>query len=198
MKTLRSAFQFAVARTGADILPKFAAAACLLLLLLVGGPAQGATNAIKWDQPPVPVEPTNVFWGWNQQSVHSVPYPAADDWVCTTTNPITKIRWWGSFTNYQGTNLPSWILPSSFLFVIIRGALSAGTTIHGRAHMNHASSLSRTCRPLTGFIKPTGLRAQTFIGSASKPVILVRRTRTITGVGKPYRTISIRPRQTRR
>ena len=39
---------------------------------------------------------------------------AADDWVCTTTNPVTKVRWWGSFANWQGTNLPPTVPGNGF------------------------------------------------------------------------------------
>ena len=68
------------------------------------------TNLYKWYQPPVTGgHPTNVFYGWNQISTEYAGQPnwqAADDWVCTTTNPVTKVRWWGSFANWQATNLP--------------------------------------------------------------------------------------------
>ena len=74
----------------------------LALSLLVGNHLLGRSE-IKWNQPPDPVQPTNVFYGWNQQSMYNQPPVAADDWVCATTNPVTKIRWWGSFPNWQGT-----------------------------------------------------------------------------------------------
>jgi hypothetical protein len=69
-----------------------------------------ATNLFKWNQPPVTGGgPTNIFNGWNQTSTElNEPnnIQVADDWVCTTTNPVTRVRWWGSFSNWQGTNLP--------------------------------------------------------------------------------------------
>ncbi len=64
------------------------------------------TNQYKWLQPPEPLNPTNVFLGWNQPSMEGRPPIAADDWVCTSTNPVTRIRWWGSFLNWQGQGMP--------------------------------------------------------------------------------------------
>ena len=81
--------------------------------LIVASTSIADTNQYKWYQPPVTGGgPTNVFYGWNQTSSERVDmfFPAnaqaADDWVCTTTNPVTKVRWWGSFANWQGTELP--------------------------------------------------------------------------------------------
>ena len=72
-----------------------------------------SASPYKWNQPPAPASPTNVYYGWNQQSMDDFPPVAADDWVCATTNPVTKIRWWGSFMNWQGTTPPQ--LPTVFL-----------------------------------------------------------------------------------
>jgi hypothetical protein len=71
----------------------------------------GDTNNYKWYQPPVPGGgPTDIFNGWNQISTEMPHQPmnwqVADDWVCATTNPVTKVRWWGSFANWTETNLP--------------------------------------------------------------------------------------------
>ena len=67
----------------------------------------GSSESYKWNQPPVPASPTNIFYGWNQPSVHTVPnLQAADDWICTTTNPVTKVRWWGSFTGWTEPTPP--------------------------------------------------------------------------------------------
>jgi len=70
-------------------------------------------KVIKWDQPPVLATPTNVFYGWNEPSVYGGQQIAADDWVCTTTNPVMKIRWWGSFLGYNGSD-PTPVLPPDF------------------------------------------------------------------------------------
>jgi hypothetical protein len=69
-------------------------------------------KVIKWDQPPVLAVPTNVFYGWNEKSVFGVQV-AADDWVCTTTNPVRKIRWWGSFIGWNSSD-PTPVLPFDF------------------------------------------------------------------------------------
>jgi hypothetical protein len=71
----------------------------------------------KYEQPPEPVEPENVFLGWNQESLWdlegSVGTLAADDWVCTTPDPITKIRWWGSFIGWMEATPPA-VPPNHF------------------------------------------------------------------------------------
>jgi hypothetical protein len=69
-------------------------------------------RVIKWDQPPELATPTNVFYGWNEPSIYNVRV-AADDWVCTTTNPVKKIRWWGSFIGWTDTNAAP-VLPFDF------------------------------------------------------------------------------------
>jgi len=58
-----------------------------------------------------------VFYGWNELSVHDGPQIAADDWVCTTTNPVTMIRWWGSFLGWRQSTPPA-VQPSGFHFAI--------------------------------------------------------------------------------
>lgn len=72
---------------------------------------------IKWEQPLQPGQPENVFYGWNEFSWHEGPQIAADDWVCTTTNPVTMIRWWGSFLNWRQSTPPA-VQPSGFHFAI--------------------------------------------------------------------------------
>lgn len=99
-----SIFPFAYARVVAK-LPPLAGAFVLSTVWLVASTAFGQ-NEIKWNQPPVPANTTNVFYGWNQQSMGAHPPIAADDWVCTNNYPITKIRWWGSFLNWQSNEPP--------------------------------------------------------------------------------------------
>lgn len=70
------------------------------------GAAALAESDLKWGQPPLPAEPENVFYGWNQQSMENIPPIAADDWVCTNSLPITKIRWWGSFIGWNHPDPP--------------------------------------------------------------------------------------------
>lgn len=69
------------------------------------------TNA-KWSQPPQPAHPGNLFYGWNEVSDWWHGPVIADDWVCTTPDPVTRIRWWGSFRNW--TNLEPPALPNHF------------------------------------------------------------------------------------
>ena len=64
---------------------------------------------------------TNIFfqskyYGWNEPSVYASTNIAADDWVCTTTNPVTRIRWWGSFLDWQSNTPPA--LPPAFNIAI--------------------------------------------------------------------------------
>ena len=112
-KTSASVFSSAFAIRRPNMAPRLIGAAVLALALLTSYAVrgQGGINRVKWNQPPVTGGgPTNVFYGWNQTSTENIPgaqnFQAADDWVCTTTNPVTKVRWWGSFANWQATNLP--------------------------------------------------------------------------------------------
>jgi hypothetical protein len=88
----------------------------------VFGAAALKENPIKWNQPPVTAHPTNLYNGWNQTSVTNDPWAtwmgiAADDWVCMSPNPITKIRWWGSFMNWM-SNAPPQMMPTAFQITI--------------------------------------------------------------------------------
>lgn len=74
--------------------------------------AQTSGKVIKWDQPPVLASPTNVYYGWNEPSIIGLQV-AADDWVCGTTNPVMKIRWWGSFISWTSSD-PTPVLPFDF------------------------------------------------------------------------------------
>ncbi len=61
----------------------------------------------KWDQPPVSAEPDDVFYGWDEQSTWwDFGFTVADDWVCVTADPVTTIRWWGSFLGWDYPWLP--------------------------------------------------------------------------------------------
>lgn len=71
----------------------------------------------KWEQPPTPGEPTNVFYGWNELSVHEGPQIAADDWRCNSALPVTGIRWWGSYLGWRQSTPPTQ-LPASYHFAI--------------------------------------------------------------------------------
>ncbi|MCK5272378.1 MAG: hypothetical protein KAJ52_07365, partial [Sedimentisphaerales bacterium] len=58
-------------------------------------------DKFKWRQPPVPGEPDNVYYGWNEESVYEGHQIAADDWMCNTEDPVTDIHWWGSYINWK-------------------------------------------------------------------------------------------------
>jgi hypothetical protein len=78
------------------------------------GAAALGESPLKWVQPPVPAaieEP--VFNGWNEPSLYGGQWIAADDWVCTSTNPVTVIRWWGSFLGWTSPEPPP-VLPQAY------------------------------------------------------------------------------------
>ena len=73
----------------------------------------------KWVQDPDLTEVDNHYLGWNQVSIHGGQVLAADDWVCVDPDPVSGIRWWGSFGGWTETTLPeAFDLPSSFHFAI--------------------------------------------------------------------------------
>ena len=58
----------------------------------------------KWAQPPVVKniwDPNLIYYGWNVYSEF-----AADDFWSDTNDPITMIRWWGSFENWHLETVP--------------------------------------------------------------------------------------------
>jgi hypothetical protein len=79
------------------------------------GAAALKESPLKWNQPPVVTNTANVFNGWNETSVYGQMPMIADDWVCTTTNPVTGIRWWGSFAGWQYATPPLELLPTGFI-----------------------------------------------------------------------------------
>jgi GEVED domain-containing protein/Big-like domain-containing protein len=93
-------------------------------LLLSGSPleAEGmgldlnGESIIKWEQPPEPANPDNVYLGWNEYSVHESFQIAADDWYCDTNLPVTGVVWWGSYLGWDYAEPPR--LPDSFHMAI--------------------------------------------------------------------------------
>ena len=56
----------------------------------------------KWEQPPVPADPGNLFNGWNEPSIYGSQWQiAADDWVCSDTSLVTGLTWWGSYLGWE-------------------------------------------------------------------------------------------------
>jgi hypothetical protein len=85
----------------------------ILLGLALAVPAGAQENYVKWDQPPDPAQPENVYYGWNEESTFWDLGPTvADDWVCQTEDPVVGIRWWGSFLDWRQAEPPE--LPSHF------------------------------------------------------------------------------------
>jgi hypothetical protein len=60
-------------------------------------------GAVKWSQPALfdpRIDDTTKFWGWLESSVYSMPY-VADDWFCHDPCPVTRIRWWGGYAEWD-------------------------------------------------------------------------------------------------
>ncbi|MFH1110081.1 MAG: hypothetical protein V1790_12935, partial [Planctomycetota bacterium] len=89
------------------------------------GPGTMCTNPsvvctpLKWAQPPTYgpfiAQQPECFWGWDEHSHYQSLGCAivADDWACTTNQPITDIHWWGSYQQWT-THEPPPIAPEMF------------------------------------------------------------------------------------
>ncbi len=66
------------------------------------------SSPLKWSQLPL-FDPmrydTTCYFGWDQLSIFSSDL-AADDWFCFNPKPVTGIRWWGSYKNWEETSPP--------------------------------------------------------------------------------------------
>lgn len=80
--------------------------------------AESPARAVKWAQPPGPAEPEHVYYGWNELSLYGLDQIAADDWRCVTDEPVTAIRWWGSFEGWRQAVLPPEMVPPYFHLAI--------------------------------------------------------------------------------
>lgn len=69
-------------------------------------------DSYKWQQPPQPLSSGPVYDGWDELSVFLGPQIGADDWVCETSDPVTRIRWWGSYLGWKEPVPP--YLPDAF------------------------------------------------------------------------------------
>ena len=69
----------------------------------------GGMGVIKWSQPPLLHEhvdmDTSCFLGWHEQSTMYMPI-TADDWFCYDPRPVTAIRWWGGYAEWDSTKAP--------------------------------------------------------------------------------------------
>jgi hypothetical protein len=71
-------------------------------------PESGDGSALKWNQPPMfeaMDEDTSCYQGWLESSVYSESY-VADDWYCSDARPVTQIRWWGSYADWDSLTPP--------------------------------------------------------------------------------------------
>ncbi len=83
--------------------------------LLLIDPTTGPRT--KWSQPPVLIGTPDIYEGWDEPSHDRVPNMVADDFLCDSNDPVTAIRWWGSFLNWQGTGVPP-EMPTAFRLTI--------------------------------------------------------------------------------
>jgi PKD repeat protein len=65
---------------------------------------------IKWMQipllnenPDMPYTPS--FFGWDERSIYE-DVVIADDWFCKSPRPVTGVRWWGSYVNWDSVRPP--------------------------------------------------------------------------------------------
>jgi hypothetical protein len=86
------------------------------------GGAGGKGVHVKWSQPPIEIDPDieqpPVFCGWGESALSTelTDQPRhgsmrqwrmlVDDFHCLGNIPITAIRWWGSYQNWQGPEPP--------------------------------------------------------------------------------------------
>jgi hypothetical protein len=94
-----------------DPVPRRCAAGAVALIvaaLPIGAAAQGPEPSLyKWSQPPQVASPENIYYGWDELSIFLGPQIGADDWVCDSVDPVTQIRWWGSFLGWKEIVPPS-------------------------------------------------------------------------------------------
>ena len=72
-------------------------------------------GAVKWSQPPLKriVDPfSHAYDGWDEPSIYSQVL-LSDDWFCADPQPVTAIRWWGSYAEWD-TTVPPINAPMSF------------------------------------------------------------------------------------
>lgn len=64
----------------------------------------GGGSGLKWDQPPL-TDPSSPFpdcyYGWDELTLFEGPQIVADDWVCSTDEPVTDFHWWGSYIGWD-------------------------------------------------------------------------------------------------
>ena len=103
---------FGLARTNHRIVVR-----CEAPDIAVLGAASLEERLAKWGQSPRLDGQSQLICGWDEISIYQADEfnIAADDWVCTSTNPVTKVRWWGSFEGWRQC-VPPQNLPDGFAF----------------------------------------------------------------------------------
>ncbi len=91
--------------------------ACIRLALLFGNQltGEGGEGAVKWSQPPLynpSNDDTSSYWGWRETSLLGDTL-IADDWFCHDPRPVTWIRWWGAYADWDSL-FPPPITPHQF------------------------------------------------------------------------------------
>ena len=75
----------------------------------------GDLGTVKWLQPPLIREiheQDTCYWGWLETSINFHPM-YADDWFCYDPHPVTAIRWWGGYADWD-TLVPPPQAPEEF------------------------------------------------------------------------------------
>jgi PKD repeat protein len=71
----------------------------------IGG---GKGTPLKWSQPPLfdsMSNDTTSFGGWNEGAIYKQS-TLADDWFCHDPRPVTMVRWWGSYQEWDSLFAP--------------------------------------------------------------------------------------------
>ncbi len=88
-----------------------------LSFVIITGEVEEPNEEIKWSQPPVLWQEPNIYIGWDEESTDLYPPMVLDDFRCDTNDPLTALRWWGSFKNWYYDWLPDG-LPKGFYLTI--------------------------------------------------------------------------------
>ncbi|GAF68335.1 unnamed protein product, partial [marine sediment metagenome] len=74
-------------------------------------------DRVKWSQAPVLWADPSTYIGWDEESHNYQPPMVIDDFLCHSGEPITAIRWWGSFRGWSQDVVPD-ELPEAFYVTI--------------------------------------------------------------------------------
>ncbi|MHC4648499.1 MAG: DUF7901 domain-containing protein [Planctomycetota bacterium] len=74
-------------------------------------------DGVKWSQAPVLWDEPNTYIGWDEESHNYQPPMVIDDFLCHSDEPVSGIRWWGSFRGWSQDVVPD-ELPEAFYVTI--------------------------------------------------------------------------------